>query len=88
MLEAFVFWIIIGGIAGWLASNLVRGAGLGIVGNIVVGIIGAIIGGFIFNLLGAGGVSGFNLWSLFVAFIGSVVLLFIARLVTGNSATV
>jgi uncharacterized membrane protein YeaQ/YmgE (transglycosylase-associated protein family) len=88
MLEALVFWIIIGGIAGWLASNVVRGAGLGIGGNVIVGIIGAIIGGFIFNLMGASGVGGFNLWSVFVAFIGAVVLLFIARLVTGRGASI
>lgn len=77
-------WIILGGLAGWLASLLVRGGGLGIVGDIVVGIVGAFIGGIIVAVLGGQGVTGFNLWSLIVAIIGAVVLLFIVRLFTGD----
>lgn len=74
-------WIILGGIAGWLASYIAgTNASMGIVANIVVGIIGAFIGGFLFSLLGGEGVNGFNVWSLFVALIGSVVLLWIVRL--------
>ncbi|HLY29670.1 MAG TPA: GlsB/YeaQ/YmgE family stress response membrane protein [Ktedonobacterales bacterium] len=80
MLLAILVWIIIGGVAGWLASLLVRGAGLGIIGDIIVGIVGALIGGFIVSLLGGSGFTGFNLWSLIVAFIGAVILLFIAKL--------
>lgn len=69
-------WIIIGGIAGWLASIFTgnnRKMGIGI--NIIVGILGGFLGGFIFNILGGIGVTGFNLWSLLVSFIGAVVLL-------------
>ena len=74
-------WIILGGIAGWLASLIMgTNASMGIVANVVVGIIGALIGGFLFSLLGGGYVTGFNIWSLFVAFVGSVVLLGIVRI--------
>lgn len=82
-----IAWIVIGGIAGWLASLVVRGTGLGILGDIIVGIIGGFIGGIIVGLLGGSGVSGFNIWSLIVAFIGAVVLLLIVRLFTGGRAT-
>jgi len=79
-------WIIVGGIAGWLASLLVRGGGMGIVGDIIVGIVGALIGGFVLSVLlpGTFGITGFNLGSLVVAFIGAVILLFIVKLFTGR----
>lgn len=79
-----ILWLILGGIAGWLASLLVRGTGLGILGDIVVGIIGGFIGGFIVSLFGGQGMTGFNIWSLIVAVIGAVVLLLIVRLFTGS----
>jgi len=71
-------WIILGGLAGWLAS-LVMGtnARQGCFADIIVGVIGAFIGGLIFSVLGGRGVTGFNLWSLFVAFLGAVILLFV-----------
>ena len=80
-----ILWIILGGIAGWLASLIVRGTGLGIIGDIIVGIIGGFIGGIIVGLLGGSGVTGFNIWSLVVAVIGAVVLLLIVRLFTGGA---
>lgn len=83
-LTTILVWIIVGGVAGLLASLLVRGTGLGLVGDIVVGIVGGFLGGFIFNLLGLAGVTGFNLYSVVVAFVGAVVLLVIARLLFGN----
>ena len=75
-------WIIVGGIAGWLASLVVEGTGLGILGDIIAGIVGALIGGFIISLLlpGSFGFSGFNIGSLIIAFIGAVILLLILRL--------
>jgi uncharacterized membrane protein YeaQ/YmgE (transglycosylase-associated protein family) len=76
-------WIIIGALAGWLAS-VVMHSRLGLIMDIIVGIVGALIGGFIFNVLGASGVTGFNVWSLFVAFIGAVVLLGILRMFGGR----
>jgi uncharacterized membrane protein YeaQ/YmgE (transglycosylase-associated protein family) len=76
----FIAWIVLGGIAGWLASMVAgNNASQGLLGNIVVGILGAFIGGFIFSLLGGEGVTGFNVWSLIVATLGAVLLLFILR---------
>jgi uncharacterized membrane protein YeaQ/YmgE (transglycosylase-associated protein family) len=82
-------WIIIGGIAGLLASLLVRGTGLGIIGDIIVGIIGAVVGSFLLTLLlpGTFAFTGFNWGSLIIAFIGAVILLFIVRLVRGRTAS-
>ncbi|HEX8997902.1 MAG TPA: GlsB/YeaQ/YmgE family stress response membrane protein [Ktedonobacterales bacterium] len=81
---AILVWIIIGGLAGWLASKLVRGSGSGILMDIVVGIVGAFIGGLIVELLGGTGFTGFNLWSFIVAFIGAVILLLVVRMFTGS----
>ncbi|MHB1485597.1 MAG: GlsB/YeaQ/YmgE family stress response membrane protein [Saccharofermentanales bacterium] len=82
-----ISWIIVGGIAGWLASIVVgSNARMGLVANIVAGIIGAFIGGFIMNSLGYGSYTGLNFWSIFVAFVGAVVLLLIIRLISGRRA--
>jgi uncharacterized membrane protein YeaQ/YmgE (transglycosylase-associated protein family) len=79
-------WIVLGGIAGWLAS-LVMGTNRrqGCFMDIVIGIVGALLGGLVFSLLGGTGVTGFNLWSLFVAFLGAVILLFIVGLFRGRA---
>jgi uncharacterized membrane protein YeaQ/YmgE (transglycosylase-associated protein family) len=77
-------WLIVGAISGWLASMVTRSS-LGLLGDIIVGIIGAFIGGFLFNLIGAPGATGFNVWSVFVAFIGAVVLLSLIRMITGRN---
>jgi uncharacterized membrane protein YeaQ/YmgE (transglycosylase-associated protein family) len=78
----WIGWIILGAIAGWLAS-VIMGTDdrQGCIVNIVVGIIGALIGGLIMNFIGGQGVTGFNLWSLLVAVLGAVVLLAIVRAV-------
>ena len=70
-------WIILGLIAGFVASKIVNKAGEGILLDIVLGVVGAVVGGFIFRFFGASGVSGLNLYSLVVAVIGSVVFLLI-----------
>ncbi len=80
-------WLVVGAIAGWLAS-VVTHSSLGLLGDIIVGIIGAFIGGFLFNLIGAPGATGFNVWSVLVAFIGAVVLLGLIRLFTGRGVAV
>jgi uncharacterized membrane protein YeaQ/YmgE (transglycosylase-associated protein family) len=81
-------WLIVGAVSGWLASIVMRtNAEQGLLLDIVVGIIGAFIGGFLFNVLGAPGVTGFNIWSVFVSFVGAVVLLALLRLFTGQRAT-
>ncbi len=76
-------WIIVGGIAGALASAVMHSR-MGIIGDIVVGIVGAFVGGFLFSLFGAAGATGFNVYSVVVAFIGAVVLLAVLRFFTGN----
>jgi uncharacterized membrane protein YeaQ/YmgE (transglycosylase-associated protein family) len=68
-------WIILGLIAGFIASKIVNKEGQGFVLDIVLGVIGAIVGGWLFGLIGHVGVTGFNLYSMFVAIIGSIVVL-------------
>jgi uncharacterized membrane protein YeaQ/YmgE (transglycosylase-associated protein family) len=78
--------LIVGAVSGWLASIVMRtNASQGLLLDIVVGIIGAFLGGWLFSVLGAPGVTGFNVWSVFVAFIGAVVLLGLLRLFTGRA---
>jgi uncharacterized membrane protein YeaQ/YmgE (transglycosylase-associated protein family) len=76
----FLWFILIGLAAGWLAGQLMRGGGFGVIGDIIVGVIGALLGGFLFGILGIfpeGGLFG----RLIVATIGAVVLLFLLRLI-------
>jgi len=81
-------WIIVGVIAGFLAKAVVPGEGPGgVLGDLVIGVVGAIIGGWIMNSFGNAGANGLNIWSIFVAFLGAVVLLFIMRALTGRRAT-
>lgn len=78
-------WIIVGLIAGWLAGELMRGSGFGLLGNMIVGIIGGLLGGFLatalFNI--ADPLSGINITTIIVAFLGSVVLLGLLGLLRG-----
>jgi uncharacterized membrane protein YeaQ/YmgE (transglycosylase-associated protein family) len=79
-----LWFLIIGGIAGWIAGEIVRGSGFGVVGNVIVGIVGAVIGGLLFDFLGVGEAAGFGLiGSLITAVIGAVVLLFILNAIRG-----
>ncbi|MDY0110115.1 MAG: GlsB/YeaQ/YmgE family stress response membrane protein [Candidatus Krumholzibacteria bacterium] len=73
-----ILFLILGGVAGWLAGLIMKGRGFGILGNIVVGIIGGFLGGFLFGLIGV--TSGSMLGSLLMAVVGAVVLLFIVGL--------
>lgn len=85
-LEMGIFsWIIVGGLAGFIASKIMTGEGSGLLMNIIIGIIGAFLGGLIVSVLGGQGVSGFNIWSIFVSVIGAVVLLGIVRLFKGGN---
>lgn len=68
-------WIVLGLIAGFIGSKLVNHAGEGPLLDIVLGMVGAVVGGFLFNMFGAAGVSGLNLYSLFVAVVGAVIVL-------------
>jgi uncharacterized membrane protein YeaQ/YmgE (transglycosylase-associated protein family) len=75
-------WIIMGALAGWIASIIMgKNKRMGAIANIVVGIVGAFLGGAIMNQLGYEGVTGFDLWSLLVAILGAVVLIFVVGLV-------
>jgi uncharacterized membrane protein YeaQ/YmgE (transglycosylase-associated protein family) len=72
-----VYFLIIGGVAGWLAGLFMKGRGFGVLGNIVVGVIGALLGGFLFRLLGLSS-DGSLIGTLVVSFVGAVVLLMLA----------
>lgn len=73
-------WIIVGGLAGWISTKIIEPKKKkGCFSGILLGIVGAIVGGFIVNLLGGHGVTGFNLYSIFVATLGAVVLIWLAR---------
>jgi len=81
----YIAWLVLGALAGWIASKIMgTDAEQGAIANIVVGIIGAMIGGFVFNQFGSSSVNGFNVYSLLVAVVGAVILLFIYKLVTGK----
>jgi uncharacterized membrane protein YeaQ/YmgE (transglycosylase-associated protein family) len=75
-----IYFLILGAIVGWLAGLIMRGAGFGVLGDIVVGIVGAILGGWVFGLLGISA-GGSLLGSLVTALIGAVLLIFIVRLI-------
>jgi uncharacterized membrane protein YeaQ/YmgE (transglycosylase-associated protein family) len=81
-LTGLLWWLLVGLIAGFLASVVMRGGGYGIVGDIIVGIVGAIIGGFLASLLGLGA-SGF-IGTVIIAFIGACILIAILRAVSGG----
>jgi len=78
-------WIVVGLIAGFLAGLVVKGGGYGLIGDVVVGVVGGLLGGWIATtFLHIGGLSGINLPSILIAFIGAVVLLLILRLLAGR----
>jgi len=70
-----ISWIVFGAIAGWIGSMIVNRTGEGLFRDIILGIVGGIVGGWIFAAVGSTGVTGFNVWSLFVAVVGAVVVL-------------
>src|SRR5258708_32814298 len=81
-LSTVIWWLVIGLIAGFLASLVMRGGGYGIVGDIIVGIIGAFIGGWLFSLIGIG--AGGLIGSIIVAFVGAWILIALLRLISGS----
>ena len=81
-------WIILGLVAGFIGSKIVNKSGEGLVLDIVLGIVGAVVGGFLFSLFGAAPVTGLNIYSMVVAVVGAVVVLFIYHAVTGRSRTI
>ena len=83
-LESLIWWLVIGLIAGFLASVVMRGGGYGIVGDIIAGLVGAFIGGWLFGVLGIS-VGGGLLGSIIVAFIGACIFIAILRAISGGS---
>jgi uncharacterized membrane protein YeaQ/YmgE (transglycosylase-associated protein family) len=81
---SIIGWILLGLIAGFIASKIVNKSGEGFFLDIVLGIVGAIVGGFVFSLFGASGVTGFNLYSMIVAVIGAIIVLVIYHAVAGR----
>ena len=79
-----ISWILLGLIAGFIGSKIVDSQGQGFWLNIALGIVGALVGGFLFNLFGASGVSGVNLYSMIVAIVGAIVVLLIYNAVMGR----
>jgi len=78
---SIIGWIILGLIAGFIASKIVNKEGEGFLLDIVLGVIGAIVGGWLFAFFGKAGVTGFNLYSMFVAIVGAIVVLVVYHLV-------
>jgi uncharacterized membrane protein YeaQ/YmgE (transglycosylase-associated protein family) len=85
---SIIGWLILGLIAGFIASKLVNKSGQGVVLDIVLGIIGAVVGGYLFTFFGADPVTGLNIYSMVVAVIGAVVVLFIYHAITGRGRSV
>jgi uncharacterized membrane protein YeaQ/YmgE (transglycosylase-associated protein family) len=81
---SIIGWLILGLIAGFIASKIYAGSGQGAVLDIVLGIVGAVVGGFLFNIIGASGVTGFNIYSMVVAIIGAIVVLWIYHAVVAR----
>jgi len=78
-----IAWIVVGLIGGFLASKVVNKTGEGMLRDILLGIVGGIVGGVVFRALGGHGVTGFNLWSVLVAFIGGIVVLVLYHTIVG-----
>ena len=78
---SIIAWLILGLIAGFIGSKIVNKSGQGLILDIALGVVGAVVGGFLFNLIGHEGVTGLNLWSLFVSVIGAIVVLLVYRAV-------
>ncbi len=83
---SIIAWIVLGLIAGFIASKIVNKSGEGLVLDIVLGVVGAVVGGWLFSVFGMAGVSGVNIYSLLVAVVGAVVVLFAYHAITGRKS--
>lgn len=77
-------WIVFGLITGFVASRIVAQRGQGCILNVVLGIVGAVVGGAMFASIGGTGITGFNVYSMFVAIIGAIVVLIVYHAITGK----
>ena len=82
---SIIAWIVLGLIAGSSRASWSAGSGQGLLMDIVLGIVGAVVGGYLFTALGATGITGFNLYSMFVAIVGAAVLLWLYHAIAGRS---
>ncbi len=81
---SIIGWLILGLIAGFIGSKIVNKSGQGLLLDIVLGIVGAMVGGFLFTSLGAAPVTGLNIYSMFVAVVGAIVVLVVYHAVVGR----
>ena len=81
---SIIGWLVLGLIAGFIASKIYAGSGQGAILDIVLGIVGAFVGGFLFQTFGAAPVTGFNVYSMIVAVIGAIVVLWIYHMIAGR----
>jgi uncharacterized membrane protein YeaQ/YmgE (transglycosylase-associated protein family) len=86
-LMGILSWLVVGLIAGFIGSKIVNKSGEGLVRDIILGIVGAIVGGAIFQALGRSGVTGVNIYSIFVAVVGAVIILVAYHAIIGSSAS-
>jgi uncharacterized membrane protein YeaQ/YmgE (transglycosylase-associated protein family) len=85
---SFIAWIVLGLIAGFIASKIVNKSGEGFLMDIVLGVVGSVVGGYLFQTFGMAGVTGVNLYSILVAVVGAIVVLVIYHALTGRRASV
>ena len=85
---SIIAWLVLGAIAGFIASKIIDSSGKGLLLDIVLGIVGSVVGGYVFTLLGAAPVTGFNLYSMFVAIVGAVIVLVIYHAIIGRGRTI
>jgi uncharacterized membrane protein YeaQ/YmgE (transglycosylase-associated protein family) len=81
---SFIAWIVLGLIAGFIASKLVNKSGEGVILDIILGVVGALVGGWLFNTMGQSGVTGLNLYSMLVAVVGAVIVLVVYHAIFGR----
>ncbi len=81
---SIVAWIILGLVSGFIASKIVNKQGSGVIVDIILGIIGAIVGGFVFTQFGAAPVTGFNIYSMLVAIVGAIIVLWLYHMIFGR----
>jgi uncharacterized membrane protein YeaQ/YmgE (transglycosylase-associated protein family) len=79
---SFIAWLVVGLVAGWLGSMVVNRRGDGLIIDILLGVVGAFVGGFLFQHFGHSGVTGINLYSIFVAAVGAVIVLVVYHAIT------
>ena len=85
---SIIAWIILGLIAGFIGSKIVNKSGEGVFLDIILGIVGAVVGGWLFSAFGMSRVTGLNIYSLLVAIVGAVVVLFVYHALTGRRSRI